>query len=205
MEKNEKIEERKKWNAPFLRAFDYLAKEKKCNKGKLAEMLNSNGSLISSYRSGVKRVSDDMMDRLARAYGGRLNPRFLRGESQYMLLENVPDDEIIENSARDFNPDYEIMKKQKPANDHSLNDSFLIEKAVEIAVEKATAYANELIENLKMQLHDKDQELASRNMNIRLLQQRLAELQARYDLLHIEERPFPTGVAEDNVQPKPNV
>ena len=41
MEKDEKIEERKKYNAPFLRVFDYLAKEKMMNQGEFAKVIKA--------------------------------------------------------------------------------------------------------------------------------------------------------------------
>ena len=126
MDGNEKIEERKQFNKNFLKAFDHLKNEKHTTQDILAKMLNTNSSYISACRKGLKKVGEDLMERLARAYNGRLNIHYLRNESQYMLLSNVTDDEIIENLRREDNPDYDIMKtheteksKQQRINDRA--------------------------------------------------------------------------------------
>ena len=109
----EKIEERKRYNEPFLRAFICLANELKITQGELAKNIGTNGSLISEYKAGRKKVGEDMMSRLGLAFKGRLNINYLHGNSQYMLISEVPNDEIAIGS----NSDFEIFKRQKPQQD----------------------------------------------------------------------------------------
>ena len=110
MDSEQKIEERKKWNAPFLRAFNYLLDEGYArNKGDLCSKIGIQPGLISNYTNGTKKVSPDTMNALARVSGGKLNVTYMLGKSEYMLLENVPDEEFIEGN----NPDREVMAKRK--------------------------------------------------------------------------------------------
>ena len=125
MGKNERIEDKKRRNAPFLAAFDYLISIGiAANQGELAKLLGSNGSLISAYKSGIKGVSEDMMDRLCVVSKKKLNKNFLLGLSKYMLLENVPDDEFIELNARRENPDYDLIHKHQKKVDPTDEDFY---------------------------------------------------------------------------------
>ena len=110
MAKEGKIEERIRLNAPFIRAFDWLRTQRHLTQDEMAKQLESNGSLISMYRNGKKLAGDDIKGRLARAFGGRLYMPFLDGLSPYMLIENVPDEEILQNLDRD-NPDFAQLHK----------------------------------------------------------------------------------------------
>jgi len=110
MSKEGKIEERIRLNAPFIRAFDWLRTQRHLTQDEMAKQLESNGSLISMYRNGKKLAGDDIKGRLARAFGGRLYMPFLDGLSPYMLIENVPDEEILQNLDRD-NPDFAQLHK----------------------------------------------------------------------------------------------
>ena len=118
MDSEQKIEERKRWNAPFLRAFNYLLEEgclefgisqSSLTKGELCSMMGIQAGLISKYTNGTKKVSIDTMNALARVSGGKLNVKYMLGKSEYMLLENAPDEEFIESN----NPDREVMAKRK--------------------------------------------------------------------------------------------
>ena len=71
MDSEQKIEERKRWNAPFLRAFNYLLEEgclefgisqSRLTKGELCSMMGIQPGLISNYTNGTKKVSVDIMD-----------------------------------------------------------------------------------------------------------------------------------------------
>lgn len=192
MDEKEKFEANKKCNAPFLRALSVLMKEKSLNQAQVAELLNTKSGTFSDYKNGKKRASQEMYDRLARAFGGRLNVRYLTGESKYMMLANVPDKEMTEYELRDGNPDFDLIKQrecQKPPlpTMSTFDTSMLIEKAVE----KATAYADKTIAALEGQLADKDR-------YIKLLEQKIEVLEAMQhidagDILH---SPFPVGVAD---------
>ena len=192
MDEKEKFEANKKCNAPFLRALSVLMKEKDLNQAQVAELLNTKSGTFSDYKNGKKRASQEMFDRLARAFGGRLNVRYLTGESEYMMIANVPDDEISEYALRDGNPDFDIMKQRKhqepqQASISTFETSLLIEKAVE----KAMAYADKTIAALEGRLEEKER-------CIKLLEQKIEVLEAMQhidagDILH---SPFPIGVAD---------
>ena len=192
MDEKEKFEANKKCNAPFLRALSVLMKENSLNQAQVAELLNTKSGTFSDYKNGKKRASQEMYDRLARAFGGRLNMHYLTGKSEYMMLSNVPDEEIAEYELRDGNPDFDLMKQrehpkpQQPAMS-TFDTSLLIEKAVE----KVTAYADKTIAALEGQLADKDK-------YIKLLEQKIEVLEAMQhidagDILH---SPFPVGVVD---------
>jgi len=110
MAKEGKIEERIQLNAPFIRAFDWLRTQQHLTQDEMAKQLESNGSLISMYRNGKKLAGDDIKGRLARSFGGHLYMPFLDGLSPYMLIENVPEEEILQNLDRD-NPDFAQLQK----------------------------------------------------------------------------------------------
>lgn len=112
MTKEGKIEERIRLNAPFIRAFDWLRAQRHWTQEEMAKQLESNGSLISMYRNGKKLAGDDIKGRLAVAFGGRLYMPFLDGLSPYMLIENVPEEELRQNLDRD-NPDFAQIQKDE--------------------------------------------------------------------------------------------
>ncbi len=90
-------EERKRKNAPFLYAFDYLASFRGCTQKELAESIGTQSPLISDYRSGKKLVGIDMKQRIGIAFHGKLYMPYLDGLSNHMFVKDVPDDEIIAN------------------------------------------------------------------------------------------------------------
>lgn len=135
MAENEKIQERKQWNAPFLRAFDYVAGKLQLNQTELAKKLQTNGSLISSYRSGKRRVSEEMMERLLRASNCRLYMPYLKGESAYMLVANVPESEIIEYKKLKANPDYQAMRQSQAVSPSTSPFSQLTPQALDNLIE----------------------------------------------------------------------
>ena len=104
MGKIDNIELRKQKNAPFCKAFDYIAELKEVSDKILAEMIGSKGPYISMYRNGTKPVPIDIMENLVLQSEGELNMEYLRGNSEYMLLRNVPDDEIANIQMRGLHP-----------------------------------------------------------------------------------------------------
>ena len=191
MDSEQKIEERKKWNAPFLRAFNYLLDEGYArNKGDLCSKIGIQPGLISNYTNGTKKVSPDTMNALARVSGGKLNVKYMLGKSEYMLLENVPDEEFIEGN----NPDREVMAKRK-AEPLQPNFSSYINALL--------AKSDETIASLKRELAAKDEIIQTKEERIadleRLAEERLhriAELRRIIDANNIMDYPFPVGTAE---------
>ena len=86
---NDKMEERKRRNAPVLTALDYLKRSKSLNQNEVCALLGCNSSLISGYKSGKIMAGDDFRGRLIDAFGGRLNIPFLYGESDVLLVEDL--------------------------------------------------------------------------------------------------------------------
>ena len=208
MDEDGKIEERKRYNTPFLRAFKYLADEKMMNQKQLAKVINAESGYISLLKSGIKRVGADYMARLAAAFASHfkdeshLNMDYLLGKSPYMLVENVPDEEILESIGHGANPDYDIIQKQKsaratpvapPANIPDMSSVF----------NSALAAKDDAIESLKREIRSKDDliqslrdQLATKDQLISEQQARINDYQRLIDKNSLESYPFPIGVAE---------
>ena len=191
MDSEQKIEERKKWNAPFLRAFNYLLDEGYArNKGDLCSKIGIQPGLISNYTNGTKKVSPDTMNALARVSGGKLNVKYMLGKSEYMLLENVPDEEFIEGN----NPDREVMAKRKA---EPLQPDF------SSYINALLAKSDETIASLKRELAAKDEIIQTKEERIADLEilaeerlHRIAELRRIIDANSMNGFPFPIGSAE---------
>ena len=116
MGNNEKNEERKRYNEPFLRAFKYLKESLGLNQGQLCKIINTPSSHMAAYANGTKKVSGDIMLRLANTFTTKLkeplNMYYLEGRNQYMLVRNVPDEEVMEYTFLD-DPDYQVKKQQQ--------------------------------------------------------------------------------------------
>lgn len=196
MEEKEKFEANKRHNAPFLRALEVLQNEKGLNQSQVAELLDTKSGTFSDYKNGKKKAGTEMFNRLARAFGGRLNMRYLTGESEYMMLSNVPDEEILEYSMRDGNPDYEVQKRAKAEPSAHIDPSSQINATI-------SAYI-EAIESLKRELRTKDDLLAEKEARLAEKDERIAELKAHnIDLRRqldqnadVGRYPFPIGAAD---------
>lgn len=210
MDKDGKIEERKRYNAPFLRAFNYLAGEKMMNQKQFAKVIDAESAYISTLKAGTKRVGADYMARLAAAFmehfkdEQHLNMDFLLGKSEYMILENVPDKEVLENISRGANPDYDVMQKVKAASPASAEPAANIPDMSSV-FNAALAAKDETIVSLKRELATKDELIAAKDDRIadltKLAEERLhriAELRRIIDAnsLSIAGYPFAPGVAE---------
>lgn len=104
---------------PFLSVFDWMKKYKRLNQEQLSLLLGTTGSRISEYKSGRKIVTEELKKSIINAAEGKIHAPFLEGKSKYMLVENVPSDEL--NANIDFcNPDYtqlvEDIKDKESAN-----------------------------------------------------------------------------------------
>lgn len=202
MDSEQKLEERKRWNAPFLRAFNYLLEEgylefgiskSRLTKGELCSMMRIQPGLISNYTNGTKKVSVDTMNALARVSGGKLNVNYMLGKSEYMLLENVPDDEILKLN----NPDREVMEKRKA---EPLQPDF------SSYINALLAKSDETIASLKRELAAKDDIIQAKDDRIADLTKlaeermhRIAELRRVIDAhnINMADYPFQVGVAEN--------
>lgn len=216
MDSKQKIEERKRWNEPFLRAFNYLLEENYAStKGELCKMVGIEPGLISRYNNGTKKVSVDTMNALARVSEGRLNVNYMLGKSDYMLIANVPDDEILNAN----NPDREVIeerKKMENNNSSTLDPSSVINSLIANHTQQINRYEDDLkkkeiemaerlaekdarIAELKDALGTKEEIIKARDSRILELERRIAQINAE-DLSHYH---FPIGAAEHS--DKPNI
>ena len=215
MDSEQKIEERKRWNEPFLRAFNYLLDENYAStKGELCKMVGIEPGLISRYSNGIKKVSVDTMNALARVSGGRLYINYMLGKSKYMLIENVPDDEILNAN----NPDREVIEEQNKTagnNSSTLDPSSVINslianhtrqindyeeriKAKEIEMAERLAEKSATIAALQRTIADKEEIIKIRDARINELERKLADATTG----DLSRYPFKAGVAEEIEQTK---
>ena len=210
MDSEQKIEERKRWNEPFLRAFNYLLDENYAStKGELCKMVGIEPGLISRYGNGIKKVSVDTMNALARVSGGRLNVNYMLGKSKYMLIENVPDDEILNAN----NPDRKVIEEQNKTagnNFSTLDPSSVINslianhtrqindyeeriKAKEIEMAERLDEKSATIAALQHTIADKEEIIKARDARIVELERQLAAATTG----DLSRYPFTMGAAED--------
>lgn len=103
-------EQRIRLNMPFLSVFDWMKKYKRLNQEQLSLLLGTTGSRISEYKSGRKIVTEELKKSIINAAEGKIHAPYLEGKSKYMLVENVPSDELNAHiDAR--NPDYTQLVK----------------------------------------------------------------------------------------------
>lgn len=213
MTEEEKFEERKKYNTPFLRVFDYLAKEKMMNQGHFAEVIDSESGYISLLRKGKKKVGPDYVARIAAEFAKHfddqqhLNPDFIEGKSPYMIIENVPDDEVLEKINRDGNPDYDLVKQRKQTEQsptRSLETSFMLEKVLSLAIDEIKASTNKTIAALEDQIAEQKRTIDDLRKQVADLQKDKASLQVTVEVLQQREGLgtfiFPPGVADKGDQ-----
>jgi transcriptional regulator with XRE-family HTH domain len=169
--------------------------QSRMTKGELSSMMGVQPGLISNYTNGTKKVSIDTMNALARVSGGKLNVKYMLGKSEYMLLENVPDEEFIEGN----NPDREVMAKRKA---EPLQPDF------SSYINALLAKSDETIASLKRELAAKDEIIQTKDERIadleRLAEERLhriAELRRVIDSNNYNiDSPFPMGIAEERTK-----
>lgn len=196
MAEDSRIEEKKRYNKPFLAAFDYLAKIKtNGNQGEMAKLIGTSSPHVSDWRAGKKRVSEDMMMALARVSCGKINMHYLKGESQYMLLENVPEDEMFDYAMRRDNPDYDVIKERKKSEPQKTDNT-----------KDYIRTLKEQVTDIRIQLNDKERIIESQKQHIQSLEKQIADLRNQVEFLQqsnrLEKYPFPMGTAEGLEAPK---
>lgn len=184
MVEEEKIEERKRDNAPFLRAFQFLLDQNVASgKGELAKMIGIQPGLISLYAKGIKRVSEETKMSLVRISKAKINMNYLIGKSQYMLLENVPEDEVVEMEMRRDNPDYDLMEARKAEKEDAAKDELIATLKSQVA-------------DLRIQLVDKQNVIEAKDQLIDSLKMQINNMMSEMQLRGISTYPFEMGVAE---------
>jgi hypothetical protein len=221
MGKIEKDLTRKKKNEHFIRAFEYVAECKGMNQTQLAAAIGSKVAYISVFRNGVRPVPEDTMDELVRVSAtiedgaGQIYKPYLLGLSDYMLLRNVPDDEIVDAQMRKSNPDYDLMKARREAEfenfanpsrrlDESSYLNALLSKSDETiaSLKREIASKDEIIakmeEQHKRELAQKDEIIEKSDKIAEERLHRIAELRRFIDShnLGLPDFPFTPGVAD---------
>ena len=215
MDSEQKIEERKRWNEPFLRAFNYLLDENYAStKGELCKMVGIEPGLISRYNNGTKKVSVDTMNALARVSEGRLNVNYMLGKSDYMLIANVPDDEILNSN----NPDREVIEKRKQEEQGRKASSIDESSQMNASIAAYVQLTNRLSDDLKKKEIEMEERLAEKDVRITELKDAIAAKEkiikaSDARIIELERKlaaaitgdlsryPFTMGAAEDNKQP----
>lgn len=212
MGEDSKMEERKRYNAPFLAACKYLMQIMRINQGQLSEMLGTNSSHFSDWKNGKKRVSQEKMQSLLTISKGKINRFYLSGQSPYMLLENLPDEDLSELQGKEVDPDYELLEKRKDnkqsqkSNTESHTDqSSLFNAALAAQIEtianlKQTIF--DMKEQHKRELAEKDSHIADLTKLAEERLHRIAELRRALDAHDINPSnyPFTVGVADSQKQ-----
>ncbi len=171
MDSKQKIEERKRWNEPFLRAFNYLLEENYAStKGELCKIVGIEPGLISRYNNGTKKVSVDTMNALARVSEGRLNVSYMLGKSDYMLIANVPDDEILNSN----NPDREVIEKRKQEEQGRKASSIDESSQMNASIAAYVQLTNRLSDDLKKKEIEMEERLAEKDARIAELKNTIA-------------------------------
>lgn len=215
MDSEQKIEERKRWNEPFLRAFNYLLDESYAStKGELCKMVGIEPGLISRYNNGTKKVSIDTMNALARVSEGMLNVNYMLGKSDYMLIANVPDDEILNSN----NPDREVIEKRKQEKQGQKASSIDESSQMNASIAAYVQLTNRLSDDLKKKEIEMEERLAEKDSRIAELKDAIAAKEkiikaSDARIIELERKlaaaitgdlsryPFTMGAAEDNKQP----
>lgn len=182
--------QRKVKNDHFIKAFEYVAKMKELNQTQLAEAIESKAAYISKFRNYIRPVPEETIDALIKISGtiedGTIYKPYLLGFSDYMLVRNVPDEEIIEVSRRNNNPDYDIMQREKETP-QPIDHSSLVNATI--------AAKNETIASLREQIQTKDELIESLRQQVAMLQQQRG----------LENYPFKMGTAEPANPPQKDI
>ena len=93
--------------------------------------------------------------------GGMLNVNYMLGKSKYMLLSNVPEEEILE----EYNPDREVLEKRKAAPRTPDMSSY---------INALLAKSDETIASLKRELSTKDDIIKATDDQIAMMQESIA-------------------------------
>lgn len=228
MELDAKLEERKKGNAPFLAAFEYVRTMLGITKGDMCKKLNVKASRLSEYKKGELPVREDLkyalIDLSVQNDIGQISIDYLDGYTDIMLLNNIPADELAEIKIRRSNPDYDQLKARENAKrkeEESMMDIQAGQPTPSSMFNASLAKQAESVEAFRIALASKDETIKEKNERILELKDALVEkdsrienlkelvAQLRADLNHaksfiastesgISQYPFPIGAAEQN-------
>lgn len=187
MGKLENDELRKIRNEHFIRAFEFIAKQKGIGQGKLAELIGSKSAYISNFRKGLRPVPEETTEELIRVSafvpGCQIYEEFLRGNSEIMLLKNVSDEEMVQAQLRNSNPDYDVLehyRKETEKKDKLTPASTPIDpsSATNAIIAAYVELTNRLKQEMSDRLADKDTIIAEKQARIVALEQTIADKDA---------------------------
>ena len=162
---------RRKKNDHFIRAFNYVAKARNMNQGELATAIGSKSAYISGYKSGIRPVTDEVIEGLVREScvepSQQIYREYLLGNSDIMLLVNVTDEELEEVELRRNNPDYDTLQQRLRDSEHNLDTKLSHSQPASVidpssAVNASIAAYVKLVEFAESKLADKEKEMADR-------------------------------------------
>lgn len=227
MELDEKLEERKRGNAPFLAAFEHVRSMLSLTKGKMCELLNVKASRLSEWDKGVNPVPQPVKYALIQISVekdiGQISIDYLDGYTDIMLLDNIPDDELAEIKMRRSNPDYDQLKARRESKwkeiesmmnvpdgqptPSSVFNANLAQQAESIeAFRIALASKNETIKEKEERILELKETIAEKDARIENLKELIAQLRADLNEAKaiiemaesgIKKYPFKIGAAED--------
>lgn len=157
-------------NGLFAEAVNYLIDNGKVkDQQDLSARTGITGTTISRILNDkVKQPSAETMQKLFDAFPGLFNPKYFRGESVYLLMEDYID----------------AQNETKPKQEAHLDNSSLMNAAI--------AAKDETIASLHREIKTKDDLILALKNRIEDLESRIA----KHNQKEVKEYPFEMGVAE---------
>lgn len=190
MELDEKLEERKRGNAPFLAAFEHVRSMLSLTKGKMCELLNVKASRLSEWDKGVNPVPQPVKYALIQISVekdiGQISIDYLDGYTDIMLQDNIPDDELAEIKMRRSNPDYDQLKARCESKWKEIESMMNVpdgQPTPSSVFNANLAQQAESVEAFRIALASKDETIKEKNERILELKDALAEKEARIENL----------------------
>ena len=164
-------------NEVFAHVLDWLIQNNKVEDQKdLALKTGISQNTVSRIMTGKVEPSDDTLRKLNATFGNIFNMQYLRGESIFMLIEDV---------AYYKSHPGELNKLINGEGDNKIDQSSLVNAAL--------AAKDETISALREQIQAKDELIAALRQQIELLQQ---QVHAAKDEELFKDFPFPKGIAD---------
>lgn len=230
MVKDKDMEEKRRANANFLAAFDYVRERLDVSQKELCKLIGSKSPYISFYRNGKFPVPDKTKYALVQISVergiGQISVDYLDGYTDIMLLSNIPEKELAEIKMRRSNPDYDAIQKRLKEKEHQIDNS--ISQAIpyidpssqqNASISAYIQLTNRLDADLKKmeiemkeRLSEKDdlisslqRTIADKELIIKEKDNRIVELERKLASItssDLERYPFTIGAAEDRTQIK---
>ena len=208
MESDDKIEERKRGNAPFLTAFEHVRTMLGLGKGKMCDLLKVKASRLSEWDKGEKSVPEPVKYSLVQISVekdiGQISIDYLDGYTDIMLQANIPDDELAEIKMRRSNPDYDQLKARQESKWMEAQ-SIIGQPTPSSVINASLAQQAESVEAFRIALSAKDEIIKEKDERIHELKELIAQLRADLNEAKaiiatseasLEKYPFPIGAAD---------